>query len=270
MYSSDCYAMITNEPQPRKSFLGNRLVNSNGTKTKFAHTPMDFLDNPQYMPTCVELKNMCCIECYDFSEDASSEFREQRDSYLKNLNENLLNENVGGAYPDRPINYSNWFENGLGDITTFYKGGLMSFNFLLGCPECSFRLWNLVEWPQLGNQTLAERFPTINVNTGDKFIWLPAVPFGSTPPIGQPGQLVRWQNDPLDPTVWGEYGWDPVTNSWSLDIGEILGEINTTDRARRDAWFKALNELVLANNPFIWANEYAMLHRYKYELKYPT
>jgi hypothetical protein len=122
----------------------------------------------------------------------------------------------------------------------------------------------------LNNQTLAERFPMINVNTGEKFIWIDAVPFGQTPPTGQPGQLVKWATDPLDQTYFGEYAWDPVTNTWSQTLGDILGEINTTSRGQRDAWFKALNELILANGPFVWANDYALLHRYKYELKYPV
>lgn len=270
LYASDCYAMIVNEPEPRQQFLGGRISNSNGSDTPFAFVPMSFMDDPDYMPICTELKNLCCAECYNDSEEASADYRANRDRYLRDLNENLLNEFTGSVYPEKYLNYTVWEPGGLGDLTIFNKGGLINYNMLNGCPECTFRIWTEIKWPALNNQTLAERFPTINVNTGIKFYWLPAVHFGNTPPTGQPGQLLKWANDPLDPTTYGEYAWDPVTNSWSEILAGILSDLNTTSRARRDAWIKAFNEILLANNPFLWANDYALLHRFKYELKYPV
>jgi len=101
-------------------------------------------------------------------------------------------------------------------------------------------------------------------------VWIDAVPYGNTPPIGQPGQLVKWNTDPLCVNCYGEYAWNPQTNSWDTVLADLIGEINTTSRERYNAWFKAFNELVLANGPFLWANDYALLHRFKYELKYPA
>lgn len=269
VYTSDCYSQPVTPSQPRQAFLGGRLTNTNGLDSKFALVPMDFTDNPAYMPTCPELKNICCNECYVDSEEAAAEFRESRDRYIKYLNENILNEFVGAPKPNIYLDYSQWLPGGLGDKTVFHKGGLVNYNMLLGCPECTYKLWTEIPWPALGGQTLAQRFPTININTGTKFYWIDAVDIGDTPPIGQPGQLLNWATNPLNPTYYGEYAWDPATNTWSLTLGGILGDIANTDRSRRDAWVKAFNELILANSPFLWANDYALLHRFKYELKYP-
>jgi len=269
VYASDCYSMIVDTPQPRQAFLGGRNFKNNGKKTKFANTPLDFMDDPLYMPTCTEIKNMCCMECFEPGyEGAASNYRRNRDEFLKNTNENLMNEYVGTPVPDEALNYTQWQQGNIGDQLVLYKGGLQNYNVLWGCPECSFRIWSEIPWPQLNNQTLAQRFPTINVNTGAKFYWILAVPFGNTPPTGQPGQLVKWATDPLDPTYFSEYAWDPVTNMWSATLGGIISDLNVDTRARRDAWYKALDEFILANTPFVWANDYALFHRYKYELKF--
>ena len=270
VYTSDCYAQPLTQSQPRQPFLGGRLFNNNGYETPFALTPMDFMDNPDYMPTCPELKNICCVEGYPTYGDAGSQYRADRDEYFKDLNENTLSENVGSPSPSTPLNYSQWEPGGLADELVLYKGGLMNYNILWGCPECTFRIWTEISWPQLNNQTLAERFSMLDPEDCTKFYWIDAVQLGNTPPTGQPGQLLKWATDPLCVDCYGEYAWDPDTNSWSETLGSILGEINTTDRARRDAWLKATIELLLANGPFLWANDYALLHRFKYELKYPV
>jgi hypothetical protein len=270
LYTSDCYPMVVSDSQPRQAFLGGRLFNNNGYETPFAYVPMDFMDNPIYMPLCPELKNICCIDGYPSYEDASSTYRANRDQYNLAVNQNSINENVGSPEPTTPLDYTQWEPGNLGDQLIFYKGGLMNYNILWGCPECTFRIWTEIPWPALANQTLAERFSMLDPEDCTKFYWIDAVPFGNTPPTGQPGQLVKWATDPLDPTLFGEYAWDPVTNTWSQTLGDILGEINTTSIGQTVAWFKALNELILANGPFVWANDYALLHRYKYELKYPV
>ena len=269
VYASDCYSMIVTEPQQMPPYLGGRNFKTNGKKTKYANTPLDFMDDPLYMPTCTELKNMCCVECFDGGyEITASNYRANRDELVKNTNENLLNEYVGTPVPDEAINYTQWQQGNIGDQLVLYKGGLQNYNVLWGCPECSFRIWSEIKWPVLNNQTLAERFPTIDPDTGAKFIWIDPVTFGNTPPNGQPGQMLKWQNDSLNPSFWDEYAWDPVTNSWSKALGHILGELNINTRARRDAWLKSLNEVILATTPFVWANDYVLFHRYKYELKY--
>ena len=268
LYASDCYSIIVDPPQPRQAFLGGRIFNNNGYETPFALEPMDFMDNPDYMPRCTELKNICCIEGYPSYEDAASEYREARDQYAQAVNENTLNENVGSPEPTFPLDYTQWEPGNLGDQLIFHKGGLMNYNILWGCPECTFRVWNEISWPELSNQTLAERFSMLDPEDCTKFYWIDAVPFGNTPPTGQPGQLVKWATDPLDPTLFGEYAWDPVTNIWSETLGGIIVNIGLPDRSKRNAWLAAFNSVLFANGPFLWANDYVMFHRFKYELKY--
>lgn len=268
VYASDCYSMIVDTPQARQAFLGGRNFKTNGKKTKYANTPIDFMDDPLYMPTCTEIKNMCCIECFEPGyEGAASNYRSNRDELVKNTNENLLNEYVGSPSPTDAINYTQWEQGNIGDQLVIYKGGLQNYNVLWGCPECSFRIWSEIKWPELDNKTLAEIFPMIDPNTGEKFVWIDAVFFGETPPAGQPGQMLKWQTDPTNLAYFNEYAWDPRTNTWSEILAFVLG-LSTDNRGRRDAWYKALGEFVLANTPFLWANDYALFHRYKYELKF--
>ena len=272
LYTSDCYSMIVDEPQPRQAFLGGRMVYVNGYETPIALQSISFMDDPDYMPTCEEIKNYCCVECFQSAADAETNYRINRDEYVRNLNENFLTQHTGtdALYPQEGLNYTQWKTDNLGDQTVFYKNGLMNYNNLWGCPECSYRIWSEIEWPQLNNQTLAERFPTINPDTGDIFVWIDAVPLGETPPIGQPGQLLKWATDPLSPDSFGEYAWDPVTNSWSEDVSNALNSIGLVMRERRNAWFTKLNQVTLAIQPFLYANDYALLHRFKYDLTYPV
>jgi hypothetical protein len=270
VYASDCYSMIVTEPQQMPQYLGGRLVNFTNTKTKLLSQSLDFMDDPAYMPTCTEIKNMCCIECFQEGgqEGAASNYRRNRDEFLKNTNENLLNEFTGSASKEKALNYTQWAPGNLADQLIIYKGGLLNYNVLSGCPECSFRIWSEIKWSQLDNKTLAEIFPMIDPDTGEKFVWIDAVFFGETPPVGQPGQMLKWQADPLSPNYFGEYAWDPRTNTWSETLGDVISELNVDTRERRDAWLKSLNEVILATTPFVWANDYALFHRYKYELKY--
>ena len=39
------------------------------------------MDDPDYMPTCTELKNICCIEGYPSYEDAIREYEEAKDQH---------------------------------------------------------------------------------------------------------------------------------------------------------------------------------------------
>jgi hypothetical protein len=268
VYTSDCYSMIIDPPQETQPYLGGRLVNTLYGDTQFAVIPMDFMNDPRYMPTCTELKNICCVECFESYSVASTSYRRNRDEYFKSLNENLINEQYGTEYLNTSLNFTQWDPGNIADQLILYKGGLENYNYLSGCPECSFRVWSEIKWPTLNNKTLAEIFPMINLNTGVKFVWLDAVQFGEIPPTGQPGQLIKWGIDPLDPTYLTSHAWDPTTNSWSSVLADVIDEINTPNKDRTQAWLKAFNELVLATVPFVWANDYALFHRYKYELKY--
>lgn len=269
LYTSDCYSIVVDEPQARYPFLGGRIFYNNGYETPFALQAMSFMDDADYMPTCEEIKNMCCVECFSTQGYAETSYRQNRDEYTRDVIENTLAERVKFS-PVKALNYTQWKTDNLGDQTILYKNGLMNYNNLWSCPECSTRIWSEVQWPQLNNQTLAERFPTIDVYTGSIFVWIDPVPFGKTPPAGEPGQFLKWATDPLDPNNFGEYCWDPVTNSWSSTLMTIMYSITTQNNARRDAWYRALLEVILSQKSFLYANDYLLLHRFKYDLTYPV
>ena len=269
VYTSDCYPMIVDSQEPRQAFLGGRLFNNNGYETPFALPVISFMDDAAYMPTCTELKNICCVEGYEDYDEAAEEYRALRDQYYISVNENILNQSVGSPNPDDPLDYSPWEPGGLGDDLIIFKGGLMNYNMLYGCPECTYKIWNEVSWPQLNNKTLAQIFSMLDPEECTKFVWIQAVPFGSTPPAGQPGQMVKWATDPLDPDFYNDYAWNPVSNTWSETLANVLSDILNTDSSRKVSWLSALNQVILSSLQFIYANEYVLLHRYKYELKYP-
>jgi hypothetical protein len=268
VYTSDCYPTVVDDPEARQPFLGGRLFNNNGYESKFALSPLIFLDDVRYIPTCPEMKNICCVEGYPDFEEAGSEYRDKRDLYFRDLNENILDENAGLPSPTNVLDYSVWEPDGLADQLIMYKGGLMNYNRPWGCPECTYRIWNEVPWPDLNNQTLAERFSMLDPEECIRFYWIDSVPFGQTPPTGQPGQNLLWQSDPLDPSIYYQHTWDPVTNSWSIVLSDIIDSINATNRQWVNNWLQSLNAVILAQAPFIMANEFALLHRFKYDLKY--
>ena len=81
--------------------------------------------------------------------------------------------------------------------------------------------------------------------------------------------MVKWATDPLDPDFYNDYAWNPVSNTWSETLANVLSDILNTDSSRKVSWLSALNQVILSSLQFIYANEYVLLHRYKYELKYP-
>jgi hypothetical protein len=268
-YTSDCYNQFVTEPTSGTPAAG-RLSFQNETMfgTHLYLPAIDFMDDINNMPTCTELKNYCCPIEYNgeiySGEAAATLFRENRDTYLKNLNENILAENVGFPEPifHQPINDTQWMQGDLTDKIIFpTKSGLMLYALPMGCPESTYKAWNELVFPQLDNQTLAQRLPTVDFT----LYWIEAVTDPSAPlPVGEPGQLLKYP-DPLDPAFYAEGAWDPVTETWSQTLMFCLEDILIPYRERRNAWFKALNQVQLASSPFTWANDYAPFHRWKYE-----
>ena len=54
---------------------------------------------------------------------------------------------------------------------------------------------------------------------------------------------------------------------WNQKLGDCAFEDVTSDnRRKRDAYLKALNEMLLAHAPFMAANEYFPFHRWRNEI----
>lgn len=262
-YTSDCYQQIVTPPTFTQGAYGKLTVqNESQFGTFWRMGGFDFMDDITKMPTCEELKNICCsVEGMDWG-DAAGKYRADRDAFLEALNENMLAENVGFPEPyfHSVADDSQWAVGGLADQIAFEKGGENLYNIPLGCAECYRKAWKELHYDVLGGKTLAEYLPTVNA----KFIWLPAITNPLAPlPTGQPGQLIK-RNDPNDPGTYLELAWDPNKKKWSEILMGPLEDFMTTNRERRNANLKAFNELTLALRPFIWANEYLPFHRLKY------
>jgi len=253
-YTSDCYNQVVTPSLPAHSFLGGKLQTSSGTITPYATDPMDFMDDPSFIPTCDELKNICCtIDSMSYS-DASDLFRSNRSTYDNNLNSNILSEHTSNGTP-YTLDYTQWKPGNLGDKLVFYKGGLENYKYTWGCPEYTFAAWTDITWSELGGDTIADRLPSVNY----PLTWLP--PFvGILPTTGLPGQCIK----NADTLV--EYAWDEKTNEWSSNLFNCIYLIYYPNREKVNAWQMALNELILANSPFVWANDYAPFHRWKNEI----
>lgn len=253
-YTSDCYNQIITTPEPRTSFLGGKIIKYNAISTPFAQLPMDFMDNPDYIPTCDELKHICCDIDGMSWEDAHDLFKANQDIYTIDLTANMNSEYVSEGTPN-VLNYTQYKNNNLGDKTIFYKGGLENYNFTFGCPEYTYAAWSEITWSELNGDTIKDRLPSVDY----PLTFLPPY-VGILPVTGLPGQLIK-NTDTGD-----TYAWDEKNNQWSLDLANCIENIFSEKRAKRNAWTKALNELILATKPFTWANDYAPFHRFKNEI----
>ena len=139
-YSSTCYPQIVAPEVVYPPEIPSKLYAA-AFETPLALSVMNFMDNPDYIPTCEELKNICCVDGYPDYGSAADEYRELRDCYLKKLNENILAEEYGNFYHSS-LDLNTWLPGGLNDKIVYNKGGLQLYSNLKGCPECTLNYWN--------------------------------------------------------------------------------------------------------------------------------
>jgi hypothetical protein len=250
-----CYPTDVDIPESLPAPLDTNLGYYKNIDPVLAFPGLDFMDDLRNIPTCQELKNICCdIDGATF-EEAATEYRANRDAYLKAILENILAETVGSLgsiVTPEPVDTTQWEAGGLGDKIVYGKGGLVKINVVQGCAECTYQYWK---------DTIAPILPTVT----STMEWLPAITDPLQPlPVGEPGQLIKYP-DVDNPGGYLELAWNPQTNSWSTSLYAMLEDIFTTNRVKRDNWLKELNGLVLATRPFLWANDYMPNHRWKIE-----
>lgn len=156
----DCCYEITVAPEviyppeiPSKLHTGNY-----GTPMTFP--VMNFNDNPDYIPTCDELKNICCVEGYPDYGTLADDYRASRDCFIYSQNYSALAEHVG-SHLYQVLNYNQWLPGGLADQTVYIKGGLMNYEWIWGCPECTKPMWHEFYFDYLTQVTSIEI-----INTG--------------------------------------------------------------------------------------------------------
>jgi hypothetical protein len=352
-YTSDCYPILLAPPIPVLPEIPSQLY-AKKFESPLALQVMNFMDYADYIPTCQELKDICCDIDGMTYDDAAEFYRASRDCYLKALNENGLGERAGNA-AHNVLNYNTWLPGGLNEQLIFEKAGLMNYQWLWGCPECTLALWNEfyyycltqvtsveiintgmdildgiynnikfstssgsgVDGPGLyftanltvvgnivtsivivkkgsgyvideqltplpgqlidngagivlpvfkvktiKNNRVVDILPTVNTN----IVYLPMVihpdPFPTT--IGNPGETFKYI-DFFGSAIY--YAWDPIMQLWNQKLGDcVFDSLTAETRAKRDAYLKALSEMILAHAPFMSANEYFPFHRWRNEI----
>jgi hypothetical protein len=255
-YACDCYVQPMDTPGEYTEYIGGDLL-----LTDFVIPDANFLDREDQIISCDELKN---FSCNGSDDPLVSQYRSVRNLFNKASVCKVISEQKGIAI-DNPnagciiqdYSFTPWEPGNLADQTIIYKGRLSLAKVDYGCPEYTFWRWDNLVYPQLNNQTLAQRLP--NVKTNMKV--LPAATLiVDIPTTGVEGDWLYCFEDV------NYYAWDPVLNAFSFVLGTIISEnIDVIKRARRDAQLKEFGEVILAQKPFLWAVD-IFLHRYKYEL----
>lgn len=213
----------------------------------------DYLNNSSIIPNrCSELPFFNIDDCESMN-GVETQFREQRDAYLKYINEYNIFLIVGRVSSAEslpvvlpPSRYENDF---------FYDGpdnvGWYKMNVIQGCsckkifegeglvgPQYDFEIVYLTEVQSYGDLPLTSNFGT--------FCFV------------------------IDDGIF--YKWDPNTNTWIDELLPITGypdieECAGPQRQKRDAYLKALNQVILAWRPFTWASFHTPLYQiFKYKL----
>lgn len=242
-----CYSIDVDIPESLPAPLESKLNLYPGGDSPFSLGGINFMDEIKMIPTCEELKNICCA---DSDENSLTNFRIYRDNFLQDLNENVLNSYVGKNEANI-LDYSGYQQGGLGDRTIFFKGGLLKLNTVTGCAECTYDYFET-----------ATNGAMLSVT--DSLEYLPFVYNYLDPlPEGGPGKLVGKVINIGGDVLW--YAWNELTDSWDNNLYDSLEDILSFNHSKRDAWLKALNQNILALQPFLYANDYLPNHRWKIE-----
>ena len=249
-----CTGCYTPEFEPINCEITNEYCETTDTKVIYPITwnlfGADYLNDTNVIPNrCTELPNFY-YDCND-PNDAETQFQEIRNAYMKYQNTyNLLivqgriteAENLPVVLPPSAAELD-FFNYGPDNV------GWNKFNVLQGCsckkiaadngqygPQYDFVIVYLTEVQSYGDLPLTSNFATFCFVIDD--------------------------ND--------FYHWDPNTNTWEPESTPVIGypdaeDCAATQRAQRDAYLKALNELTLAWRPFTWSSFHAPLYQiFKY------
>ena len=139
-----CYEILVAPETPEVPELVSRIEIGN-YQTPFTLPVMNFMEDPAYIPTCQELKNVGCIDG-DYGNgwtygDAADKYRATRDLFLNALVDNTGAEHAGMVLYE-PLNYQQWLPGELSDKLIYNKGGLMNYSDIRGCPECTYSVWH--------------------------------------------------------------------------------------------------------------------------------
>jgi hypothetical protein len=252
-----CTGCYTPEFIPINCEITNEYCETTDTKVispiTWNYFGADYLSDSDFIPSrCTELPFYNPNDCQGVIPGVEQQFQQIRMAYLKYQNEyngyltyGLITaaENLTVVLPPsaEEFDFYDYGQNNIG----WYK-----FNVLQGCsckkifadegligPQYDFDIVYLTEVQSYGDLPLTSNFGTFCFVIDDNLF----------------------------------YQWDPNTNTWTPYGTVIIGypDIEDCDFAQRSqsqAYFKALNELLLAWKPFTWATFHAPLYQiFKYK-----
>lgn len=251
-----CTGCYTPEFEPINCEITNEYCETTDTKVIYPITwnffGADYLNDTDIIPNrCTELPFYNPNDCQDVFSGVEVQFREIRDSYMKYQNVyNILL--VGGRITDAE-NLPVVLPPSAAELDFFYYGqnnvGWHKFNVLQGCSCKKIAADNGQFGPQYD-------FDIVYLPEVQSYIDLPLT--------GEFAQLCYVMDDEVF------YTWDPNSSTWVLEGTPIVGypdieDCAATQRAQRDAYLKALNQLILAWRPFTWSTFHAPLYQiFKY------
>jgi len=258
-YTSSCYETVPVASLPRPQYLGANLKSNTGYPgAEWKFPSLDFCDNYNLMTTCDNLKNLYCIPGYEYGADADAEYRSERNTYLRDLNENLLAAEIG-VPASQLVDLEPQVESlkDLQSLLGYRPDGFMTFTNLMSCPQCSKEAWNVITY---NGDTLSEIFPSLT-NPSCDFYWLEQS--NSFPITGQAGQLFILEGSS------DTYAWNPTSQNWDINLGllivnNFLSDTNQAGETLVSEYKRYLNDFIQAHLPFLEANLYIPLHRWKY------
>lgn len=80
-----------------------------------------------------------------------------------------------------------------------------------------------------------------------------------------PGEGLIYPTRGVEQELNSIHGCPVVTYQAWINGTATIEDIQDLIRSKRDAWIQSFNELILANSPFVWANDYLPFHRWKAE-----
>jgi hypothetical protein len=250
---------------------------------------VDFMDDPRAIPTPSELdtwSSLNCAECNYSSltsvadsyadaygiltDDLWTDIRAQRDAYLKDMAQYNLNSNLGFCPEDMANNSYvpdiESFKKILEPTSPFYNQTFAwPFNFWFkGAPK-KLRSYkphkaSLDAWWYNDPYSPEPLGAILSPYTDDVRYIKSVSTTAELPLVGQAGDMILVGTTNSNTG----YGWDPRTSSWSTYVYDIFANgVGLSRSERRNAAQKALNQFLLAQKPFLWANNYLLLHPFK-------
>ena len=223
---------------------------------------IDFMDDEYNVPTHQEITSWGSSNCLC---DYTSKENVQLSYANANNVDSGRNRQIFDVFYKESAEYTIGLENGFcsGDVgftvprVDDFKGNSFPNNFFYKGRPVKIRGYKNIKASQTEGWYTSSVGSILSAYTDDIRYIRSVSDVGDLPVTGQPGDVINVGT--VDLPVG--YAWDPVSSSWSTTFFDvidsyILGEL----RAKRDAALKAKLQMTLAMRPFIWANNYMLLH----------